>query len=133
MRPSFRIWNIEIIAPVVRGMVPTLLAGMAVLVALFLVGSVVYGVTAYVAASIVLDDAPFVESLFVGPALAMGVVSAGSLTPLAVPFVAIPLDFFGVMWSYEFGERTAGVVTAIHLLLSVVATVALLGAVGIVR
>ncbi|EMA39569.1 DUF7473 family protein [Halococcus hamelinensis] len=84
----------------------------------FVLAAAVYSLTAHIAARNVLGDVPARRALLVGPGPAAVSVALQQYGVLAFA-VALALDFVLIRYVYRLRLRTAGLVTVIHLVVSV--------------
>ena len=93
----------------------------------FVLAAAVYSLTAHIAARNVLGDVPARRALLVGPVPAAASIALQQYGLLAF-VVALALDFVLIRYVYRLRLRTTGLVTFIHLVVSVLLLVVVLSA-----
>jgi hypothetical protein len=91
----------------------------------FVVFAAVYSATAHIAARNVLGDVPLRRALVVGATIAVVVLLLQQYGAIAF-VVALALDFVVIRYVYRLRLRTTGLVTFVHLVVSVLLTIATL-------
>lgn len=88
--------------------------------------------TAFVAARNVLGDVPADRALLVGPLPALVSFVLQGIFPLVTVALAVAVDLAVIRWVYEIEWREAAYVTFIHVVVSILLGVAVVGAVILV-
>ena len=91
----------------------------------FVVFAAVYSATAHIAARNVLGGVPLRRALVVGATIAVVVLLLQQYGAIAF-VVALALDFVVIRYVYRLRLRTTGLVTFVHLVVSVLLTIATL-------
>ncbi|EMA43999.1 DUF7473 family protein [Halococcus saccharolyticus] len=91
----------------------------------FVLFAVVYSVTAHIAARNVLGDVPLRRAGIVGVAIAVVVLLLQQYGAIAF-VVALAVDFVVIRYVYRLRYRTTGLVTFVHLVVSILLTIATL-------
>lgn len=91
----------------------------------FVLFAVVYSVTAHIAARNVLGDVPLRRAGVVGIAIAVVVLLLQQYGAIAF-VVALAVDFVVIRYVYRLRYRTTGLVTLVHLVVSILLTIATL-------
>lgn len=93
----------------------------------FVLAAAIYSLTAHIAARNVLGDVPAKRALLVGPVPAAASILLQQYGLLAF-VVALALDFVMIRYVYRLRFRTTGLVTFIHLVVSILLLVVVLSA-----